>query len=114
MQKQRTSSASRVFVMPRIITNSRQEQGTGAVLPAPVTCAYLIDADVVNFHSLRPDTLVDAFRAAPGAADRDVEKKMKGLVEWPLAVVGRGVCETLVFEGEILLLVDVAADLFRR
>ena len=74
----------------------------------------LIDADVVNFHSLRPDRVVDSMRAAPRAANRDVKNQMKRFVERPLPVVGGGIRPSFIAEREVLLVVDVPAYLLGR
>ena len=73
---------------------------------------WLINPDIVDFHSLRPDRVVDALCAAPVSADRDVEEQVKRLVERPLFVISRRVGEAFVLEGEVELLVDVCADFF--
>ena len=48
----------------------------------------LVDSDVIDFHSLRPDRLVDTMGATPSTANGKIENQVEWLVEWPLLVVG--------------------------
>src|SRR6185503_3745846 len=46
----------------------------------------LVDANVVDFHPLGKDRVVDAFISAPCPADGDIEDQVLGRVEWPHVV----------------------------
>jgi hypothetical protein len=70
-----------------------------------------VNPNVIDFHALRPDTLIHTLLAAPGSTDGDVEEEVEGFVEGPLFEISRRVSQTFVLESEVVLLIDVGANL---